>query len=413
MRCDPKRKVMLAQIAWRNVWRNKGRSGVVIGAMIVGIWALTFGNGFMESFLIGYIEGSILHQTSNGQIHHPEFSRDQDIKFTIANPETIFSHLDSQKTIREICARSMVNGMISSTRQAVGVRIVGVNPEAEARVTQLDSLVANGGYFNAVIRHEVLIGERLAAKLKVKLKSKVVLTFQDKHGNITAGQFRVSGILHAASLVINESTAYVQASDLNELLEIGNSFHEIAYTTVPGTDDQALADQLQKEFPAQKTESWLALSPDLVFMQQIMGTEMLALIVIIMTALAFGIINTMLMAVLERIRELGVLMALGMKRSRVFLMIMMETIFLSTAGGPLGFAAGYATINYLGKKGIDLTNYSEGLEAFGYESILYPSLTTAEYLQIVAGVLITAILASIYPAWKAIRFNPVEAIHSL
>jgi ABC-type antimicrobial peptide transport system permease subunit len=119
------------------------------------------------------------------------------------------------------------------------------------------------------------------------------------------------------------------------------------------------------------------------------------------------------MAVMERVRELGVLMALGMKRSKVFIMILVETIFLSTAGGPLGLLAGYATISWLGERGIDLTDYSEGLEAIGYESILYPTLNASDYVQIVIGVLITAFLASLYPAWKAIRYNPVEALHTI
>lgn len=386
---------------------------MVIGAMIVGIWALAFGGGFMQSFLTGYIQSSILHETSNGQIHHPEFSKDQDIKFTIQKPEIVLNFLKKQPAIKEFASRSIVNGMISSSRQVTGVRIVGIDPEAEARVTQLDSLVRNGAYFSGVTGNPVLIGERLAEKLKVRVKGKIVLTFQDVHGNITAGLFRVAGIMHAASLVINESSAFVLKEDLNRLLDLGVSIHEIAYTTIAGTDDQAMARRLSKEFPEQKTESWAELSPDLVFMQQWMGASLKVLIVIIMAALAFGIVNTMLMAVLERVRELGVLMALGMRRGRVFMMVMLETIFLSTVGGPLGLMAGYATISYLGERGIDLSTYSQGLEAIGYESILYPSLDPTDYLQIVISVLITAILASVYPAWKAIRYDPVTAIHSL
>ncbi|MBS1544418.1 MAG: ABC transporter permease [Bacteroidetes bacterium] len=403
---------MLAIIAWRNVWRNRTRSGVVIGSMVVGIWALAFGGGFMQSFMIGYIRSSIQHETSNGQIHHPEFSQDQDVNYVIHDPDAILSFLKQQRQVRNICTRSIVNGMISSSRQATGIRIVGVDPAFEAAVTQLDSLVNAGEYFDHV-SHPVLIGEKLAEKLKVKVKSKVVLTFQDINGNITAGQFRVAGILHAASLVINESSAFVVRESLNRLLGIPDAVHEIAFTTIDGTDDKAFASQISKAFPDEKAEYWGDLSPTLVFMQQWMGVTLRILIVIIMMALAFGIVNTMLMAVLERMRELGVLMALGMKRSRVFFMIMYETIFLSTVGGPLGLLAGSATVSYLGEKGIDLSNYSEGLEAIGYENILYPSLAMTDYAQIVTGVLITAVLASVYPAWKAIQYNPVEAIHSL
>lgn len=404
---------MLATIAWRNVWRNKARSAVVIGAMVVGIWALAFGGGFFRSFLISYINESIRYETSNGQIHHPEFGQDFNIQYTINNVETILDNLENNKNVKASTSRSIVNGMIASARQATGVKIIGVDPANESRVTTLDSLVETGEYFVNVGNNPVLIGEKLSEKLKVKVKSRVVLTFQDIDGNITAGRFRIAGILHASSLAINEMSAYVRKEDLNRLLNLQNAVHEIAYTTVEGADDAAVSAHLSALFPDQKVQSWRDLSPLLVFMEQWMASSLKVLIVIIMAALAFGIINTMLMAVLERIRELGVLMALGMKRSRIFLMIMLETIFLSILGGPLGLLAGFVTISWLGKRGIDLTEYSEGLEAIGYNSVLYPALSYQDYGLIVVGVVITAFVASVYPAWKAVRFNPVEAIHTI
>lgn len=402
---------MLARIAWRNVWRNKSRSGVVIGSMIMGIWALSFGGGFMQSFLISYIASSIKHETSNVQIHHPEFTKDFDIRFTIPDPAGIIRNLEQNSSIKYICSRSIVNGMISSPHQASGVEIVGIDPESEARVTELDSLISDGDYFKSISSNPLLIGEKLAENLNVKVGSKVVLTFQDADGNITAARFRVTGILHATSIPINESTAFVMKEDLNNLLNTSDAVHEIAFTTVTGTNDQELAGELAVQFPRLKVAYWGEISPGLIFMKQWMGASLKMLIIIIMAALAFGIVNTMLMAVLERIRELGVLMALGMGRKRLFLMIMIETIFLSIAGGPLGLLVGYLTISYLGRTGIDLTKYSEGLESFGYDSILYPTLTVTDYLQIVVGVLVTACLASIYPAWKAVRLEPVDAIH--
>lgn len=404
---------MIAIIAWRNVWRNKGRSLVVIGAMIIGIWALAFGGGFMQSFLISYIQSSIRHETSNGQVHHPEFTKDYDIQYYINQPAKIMEFIRSSPGVEYVTSRSLVNGMISSSRQATGVKIIGVDPEAEAKVTELDSLIADGAYFEGVSSNPVLIGDKLADKLKVKVKSKVVLTFQDVNGNITAGRFLVAGILHATSVAISETSAYVRKSDINRLLNIGDNVHEIAFTTLPGADDASLVNKIKASFPDEEVESWKDLAPELVFMQQWMSASLKVLIIIIMSALAFGIVNTMLMAVLERIRELGMLMSLGMKRTKVFLMIMFETIYLSTVGGPVGLLVGYLTIAYLGKEGIDLTNYSQGLEAIGYESVLYPTLQPLDYFQIVVGVVLTAFLASIYPAWKAIKLKPIDALHTI
>jgi ABC-type lipoprotein release transport system permease subunit len=381
--------------------------------MVVGIWSLTFGAAFMNSFLLSYIETSIRHDVSNGQIHHPEFTKDFDIKFTIAEPERIVRFLEENESVAHVARRSIVNGMIASSRQATGVKIVGVEPAEESRVTLLDSLISEGSYFEGVTGHPVLLGRRLSEKLKVGLKSKIVLTFQDVEGNITAGSFRVAGILDASSTTIDEGSAFVLREDLNRLLGIRDAVHEIAYTTFPGTEDDVLASQVQAAFPNEMVRSWHDLSPLLVFMEQWMGAILQMLIVIIMLALAFGIVNTMLMAVLERVREVGVMIALGTRRGRVFLMIVIETLFLSTAGGPVGLLAGYLTISWLGKRGIDLSDYSEGLKSIGYESVLHPQLFPSDYVTIVIGVLITAILASLYPAWKAIRMQPVDAIRGV
>jgi len=381
--------------------------------MVVGIWSLTFGGAFMNSFLLSYIQTAIRHEVSNGQIHHPEFTQDFDIKFTIDKPQRIVSFLKENENVVAVARRRVVNGMIASTRQATGVKIVGVEPNEEARVTELDSLVAEGAYFEGISRNPVLLGKRLSEKLKVNVRSKVVLTFQDIDGNITAGSFRVAGILDASSTVIDEGSAFVVREDLNRLLGIEDGVHEIAYTTAPGTEDDLLAAEIQAAFPGEMVRSWRELAPLLLFMEQWMGAVLQVLILIIMLALAFGIINTMLMAVLERVREVGVMIALGTRRSRVFLMIMIETLLLSTVGGPFGLLAGYATISWLGSRGIDLSDYSEGLKSIGYESVLYPQLFLSDYLTIVAGVLITAFLASLYPAWKAIRMQPVEAIRGV
>jgi ABC-type antimicrobial peptide transport system permease subunit len=119
------------------------------------------------------------------------------------------------------------------------------------------------------------------------------------------------------------------------------------------------------------------------------------------------------MAVLERMRELGMLMAIGMTKLRVFLMVLVETIYLSVVGAPVGLLVGWLTINYYQNVGVDLTEYSEGLEAFGYSSILYPYLEVNAYVVVTIGVMVTALIGAIYPAWKAVKLNPVEALHKI
>ena len=132
--------------------------------------------------------------------------------------------------------------------------------------------------------------------------------------------------------------------------------------------------------------------------------------VLILAALAFGIVNTMLMAVLERTRELGMLAAIGMNRRRIFMMIMLESIFLSFVGGVAGMAVSGIVIAITGSTGINLVKYSEGMEAFGYSAHLYPSIDAQFFVTLTILIVLTGIVSAIYPARKALKLNPVEAL---
>ncbi|WP_186754314.1 ABC transporter permease [Echinicola salinicaeni] len=404
---------MLIKIAWRNVWRNKGRSLVVIGSIVVGIWALLFMLGFMNGFTVSYINGAIEHEISHIQIHHPKFKQDYDIAYSIPNGLSLKEALSSDPKVAAISPRSFANGMISSTRKANGVRIYGIIPELEKHVTHHDSLLTAGTYFESKQRNPVIIGNELAEELKVDINSKIVLTFQDEDNNLVAGAFRIAGLIETSSPSINKFTAYVKMEDFNRIAGIGQNIHEIALFLSSPNDEAPLMDKLKKEHPDLLIESWRTIAPELELFLSMTDSFLWVLFGIIMIALIFGIINTMLMAVLERYRELGMLMAIGMNKWRVYMMIVIETVFLSLVGGPLGIIIGLATMNWLGIHGIDLSAYSEGLKAYGYDSILYPSIENNIYIFVTIGVIITALIGALYPAYKAIQLNPTKALHTV
>ncbi|MFY0652645.1 MAG: ABC transporter permease [Cyclobacteriaceae bacterium] len=405
--------MLIIKIAWRNVWRSKARSLVVMGSIVVGIWALIFGTGFMNGFMVGYSNEVINYDVSNIQVHHPDFKTDYDIEFTIKDGLKKAEAMKQWEGVVGVTTRSIVNGMIASPKKASGVQIRGVEVESEASVTHLDSLISDGEYFEGIRRNPIVIGNKLAEKLKVKVRSKIVLTFNDTNGEITSAAFRIAGIVSSSSLNVSEGYVFVRKSDLNKLLGIGDDIHEIALLLTPHFDDFSIVEKYEETYSGDLVETWREVAPELSFMQEMYGQMLYVLMGIILTALIFGIVNTMLMAVLERFKELGMLMAVGMTKIRVFTMILMETLFLGIVASPVGLFLGWWTINYYIKKGVDLTEYSEGLEAFGYSSILYPYIDPSNYLTITIGVVITAFIAALYPAWKAVKLKPVEALHKI
>jgi len=386
---------------------------VVIGSIIVGIWALLLGSGFMNGFMESYMADVINHDVSNIQVHNPGFKKDYDIKFFIPEGEKKAKELRSWPGVKAVTTRVILNGMIASSRKGSGVQIRGIDVAPEAEVTRLDSLISVGTYFEGIKSNPIILGEKLAEELKVKVKSKVVLTFNDANANLTSAAFRVAGIVKSSSIKINSQYVYVRKVDIFRILANNSQVHEIAALTDPETDEELLVSEYNQKYQADKAETWREIAPELALMQGMYSQMLYVLLVIIMLALVFGIVNTMLMAVLERMRELGMLMAIGMNKVRVFMMVMVETICLSIVGAPIGLLIGWLCIKYFSHVGIDLTNYSEGLEAFGYSSILYPYVADNTYFIVTISVIITAIIGALYPAWKAIKLNPVEALHKV
>ena len=405
---------MLFQIAWRNIWRNKARSLVVISSIIIGVWAGIFIMSFAWGLYKNNIDESVYRQLSHIQIHHPTFGEENDSKFTITNTDEIVKQLQSDNRIASVSSRVISTGMITSPTTAGGVTIYGINPASEITQIRLNEYVREGAYFDSGKQNEILIGEKLAKKLKVKFKSKVVLTFTNVNSEIVSGAFRISGIYRSKNISLDEVNVYVQQKHLQELLELKSSeSNEIAILV----KDEEQLDTIKKfsvgVVPKGKIEDWKALSPELSMIIESFNLYTYIISGIILLALTFGIINTMLMSVLERIRELGMLMAIGLNKRKIFIMIMLETIYLTVIGSPIGLLVGWLTVTVLGTTGINISIFSEGLSSYGFSSMIYPDLEHEKYEIIVIMCLITTILSAIYPAYKALQLNPSEAIRKI
>lgn len=408
-------------MAWRNIWRSKTRSLVVMGAIAVGIWAALSLTGFATGIMKSYIKNAVQNVVSHIQVHQPEYLEEYEVRYNIPDAVAVEQAIRAEPGVKAVSMRSVANGMISSSKGARGVRIKGVVPEEEARVNALDENVVEGDYLSGEGRNPILLSAELANKLNVKLRSKVVLNFQDRGGSITAAAFRVVGIFDTGNNPFDLSHAFVRRSDLNSLLipaadssmAVGALAHEAAVMVDDIRNVDTIAASLSAELPGLAVRTYRQISPDLqLYEGQIKNVSIIYLIVI-MLALVFGIINTMLMAVLERIKELGMLMAIGMNKLRVFLMIVLESIMLGLVAMPVGLLLGYITIDYVRKNGIDMSVYAKGLENFGMSAIIYFEIDPIVYWQVAVGVFLTAVLASVYPAWKAIRLKPVEALRAI
>jgi ABC-type lipoprotein release transport system permease subunit len=240
-----------------------------------------------------------------------------------------------------------------------------------------------------------------------------VLTFQSKSGDLTAGSFRIAGIFRSRNSTFDESTVFTKFDDLAQLLGTGDGIHEIAIILKDGKVAETVANRFKKQYPALLIQTWKELSPEIAMLTGLFDQMMYIIIGIILLALMFGIINTMLMAVLERQREFGILMAIGMNKPRVFFMVVLESVMLTCVGIPAGILLAIVTVDFFSKHGIDLSAFSQALSQFGFSNIVYPELQTNMFLPVIFMTALTAILSAIYPAIKALQFKPAIATHKI
>ena len=258
-----------------------------------------------------------------------------------------------------------------------------------------------------------MLGKKLAEKLGIKLHSKIVLTFQSKSGDLTAGSFRVAGIFRSRNSMLDASTVFTNYNDLAQLLGLETEVHEIAVILKDGTKVDTVAAGLKKQYPSLLVQTWKEVSPEMDFLIGVFDQIMYILIGIILLALMFGIINTMLMAVLERQREFGVLMAVGMNKPRIFFMVVIESVMMTCVGIPVGILLTIGVVDLLAKHGIDLSVFSQALSQFGFGNIMYPELHTSMFFTVSIMTAVTAVLSAIYPALKALKYKPAIAIHKI
>lgn len=386
---------------------------MVITSIVLGIWAglfvIALSAGLNEQRKVSVIENSISHV----QYHHPEFLKDRNAKYVIDDIESVEASIQKDSTVLNYTKRSLVNGMASSARGGNGVVISGIDPEMEARVTTIGEKVVDGAFLSDEGRFPVYIGQALAEKMNVHVRSKIVLTFQDSESEIVAGAFRVAGIYKTVSKKYDEMNVFVRLSDLEKLLHTDNGVNEVAVLLHDFEVIPPFVERQRSSYPELKIEPWDEISPELGYADEMMEIFLYLFLGILLAALSFGIVNTMLMAVLERKRELGMLMSVGMNKARIFAMITFETIAIALAGGPLGILMAWLTIFYFQSAGLDLSFYAQGLEEFGIDPIVYPYLEFQYYWSLAIMVIIMAILASIYPARKALKMNPAQAVRAI
>ena len=403
----------LIKISWRNIWRNKLRSLVVIISIVFGLLGgiiiIAMSYGLNEERMNNAVDTYLSHI----QIHNNLFSEDYNIKHTINNLDIIEKAINEDKRVVSYSKRIVLNGMLSNSNGSYGIQVKGIDPDEEIKVTNTHEKIIDGEYFRSKRDNTILVGKKLADKLNLKLKSKVVITFQDENYELTSLLFRVEGIFRSGNSRYDEMNVFVQNKSIIKNLPGFNGYHEMPILL----SDIDLRGEVKKDLIPLSSdnivEGWDDISKELAYANEMLSAVLYIFMMIILSGLSFGVINTMLMAILERRKEIGMLMSIGMNRYKIFMMISFETIFLSLVALPFGLITSFLIVEYYSVVGIDLSIVEAGLENFGVGTRLYFKVPDEEYFYVSLMVFVISIFSSVFPSIRALKINPVEATKTI
>ncbi len=399
----------LLSLSWRNIWRHPARSGVLLAAVVAGLWAGVFTIGAYKGMLQQRMDYLINSEITHAQVHHPEFLSEGYSRMFLPEHDRILAWLDLDPRVRSHTARTITSGMLQSPARTNGVRIKGILVESETRTTTLHQKLVEGDYLDADVQNALIMSRSLAETHNLDQYHRVVLTFEDAESELVSAAFHIVGFFESASESFDRGNVFVRSQDLAKLLAGRTIYHEIAMMLHDQGDAAAVVADLNAGFSGISAQTWFELSPELRTMLDYGGVMLFIITIVIMLALAFGILNTMLMGIFERLREIGMLLSVGMSRSRIFIMILLESIILTLIGALGGILMALLSIAYFSETGINLEIFAEGIAEIGWEHIVYPVMHPSEFATIAMIVVAVTLLASIYPAIKAIRVNPIEA----
>jgi ABC-type lipoprotein release transport system permease subunit len=399
---------LLSRLAWRNLWRNPRRTAVLLFALALGVWSMVALAAIVRGSMEQHIRKEILNLTGHVQISSLSYRDDPAVEHRF-QPSSALEAVLQREPITAWGARVRVPAVIASERESAGVTLVGIDPARERGLSFIPGAITAGRYLESVDDPGLLLGRKLAEQLETALGRRVVLMSQNAGNQVGERGFRVVGIFDADPQAMETGYVFIGRTAAQQMLKIDSAVSEIAIMTPDRDRLVPVLASLRAAAPGLHVAPWTELQPLLVLTEKVNNVILLIWFTVVFAAMSFGLINTLLMAVFERTREFGLFQALGMPPRYILGQVLTESLILLAFGLLLGNMLGWLNVYWL-KDGIDLSAFAQGLELVGVSPVIYPALSAADVLTANLLVTVLGIAASVYPAWRAARHVPVEAI---
>ena len=404
------------RLAWRNIWRQKRRTWLTALAMIFSNVLLVFMISLQFGSYDMMINNTLRMFSGQVQIQHSGYQDEQKIRQSIERIQQLAEQTRQRFPQARVTARASSFVLVSSEERSLGTQIVGVQPSFEPDVSSIPGLIKQGRYLNKADAAEIVIGSVMARNLKVGIGEELTFLGSGRDGSFAAGVVTIVGIFDSGSQELDRSLAEIPLDYFQDAFSMSDSGHVIAISLDDINDVPSMLPVLRAGLSGQDdllALDWETLTPGLKQAIQADMTSAWFMYGILIVLVAFSVLNTQLMSVLERTREFGVIMALGIKPRRLAMLVLLETLLMALLGLVIGVMLGAGVAAYFAEAGFAYPGMDQMAAKFNMPAVMYPSLGPLALLLGPVVVFMFCLLAAIYPALKLYALRPIEAMRAV
>ena len=403
---------LLLHLAWRNIWRQWKRNLLIMIAVAIGVFSMIIYDALLRGWQLSAIEDTVNNMSGHIKIHAQGYVDDPSVYHHFELTESLRKSLDQNPEIKMWTGRINVPAVVVSERETRGLSLIGIAPQSEKNISFLGGVKLQGEMFQDINSAGVVIGKKMAEQLETRLGKRIVIMTQGKDKQLKEIGLKIVGIYDTGVEALETSFAFISRNKAQKLLGLGNSLTEISIRVQDGVSLESTQTMLKNNVDTKEldTQTWKQLNRQMAIFTEFAEYNIWIWHFIMLIALAFGLVNTLLTAFYERIREFGLFQALGMRPGSILKQVLIEAWLLVSLGLILGFIFGAIGLELL-SDGIDLTAFADGLDKMGFRKVWVPIYMWQDSVSIVVMILLLGVFASLFPAWRAVKMDPVEALN--
>jgi ABC-type lipoprotein release transport system permease subunit len=408
-------QTIMLKLAWRNLWRNRTRTIIVASAITISYSLMLLFFGISDDGYQQMMDSAAEAAGGDVLIHGDDYWETQSSDIVLDDPDGVIAKVSDIEGVDYVMPRVLISGLMTSPTGNEPVMLQGIDTEKQFAVEDLSEDLVQGAFFSEKYDHPIVVDQNLREKLDVELGDKLVLTATTPEGEVTRALFRLDGVIELPGAAQMGGIAFTTIPAAQKALQMGERVVQVGAYTADGVDHVAVHRAIEQRLAGSDVEvlTWEEANPGMVGfieMDRSFGMLFIFLIIVIVT---FAIANTFLMAVMERVREFGLLNAIGLTPKRIGALIMWETVVLAVVSLAVGFGIGLGAHLWISSVGLDMSSLYEGVDITGVdvsEMVYYSHLDPLKWSLGTLGVFLIVVLSAVYPAWRASQMGPAEAM---